>query len=377
MEVAEGTRASALEWRRRRVRALRLALVAVGLGLIPFLLEGLMLAHAAHKGIFAIDFNQTFLPAARKLAAGHSPYPEYGYPPLMAFLGVPLTWLPSPDVVFTVVLALCVPLAMWLLDVHDWRCYGVVFLWATVYHGLQTANVSILLLLSAAAAWRYREAPWRAGVAGGLGVALKFISWPLVVWYAATGRFKAAVRVCVVAAAVTFGLWATIGFSGLLEYPRNTNQLQQQMSPGSYTVKAVAIDAGLPATVGTILAVALALGVLVLCIVYGRRGDDRRSFSFAVLACVVASPIVWLHSFVFLLAPLSLARPRFSPLWLLPVVLVLGSGTGNGAPWQTALVLGVSGLLFVASVFGKPSGGLVAPRSAGSGQGATVQGASV
>ena len=354
MEAAESTGAGGRKWRRRRLRSLRLALAIFGLAVLPVLLEVTLLAHASRDGIFAIDFHQTFLPAANKLAAGHSPYPAYGYPPLVAFALVPLTFVPSPALVFTIVLALSVPGALWLLGVRDWRCYGAAFLWAPVYHGLQTANVTILLLLAAACCWRYRDLPRSVAVSGGLGIAAKLISWPLLVWCAATRRLSAAVGAAAVAVIVTLGLWASIGFSGLLDFPKNTNTLQKQVSPGSYTLKAVAIDAGLPAVVGTALSAILVLAVLALCIIYGRRGDDRRSFSFAVLACIVASPIVWLHSFVFLLAPVALYRPRFSAIWLLPVVLVAGSGTGNGAPWQTALVLGVSGLVFVGCVFREP-----------------------
>ena len=38
-------------------------------------------------------------------------------------------------------------------------------------------------------------------------------------------------------------------------------------------------------------------------------------------ATLALSPIVWLHYLVVLLVPMAIARPRFSLLWLLPVVL--------------------------------------------------------
>jgi Glycosyltransferase family 87 len=341
-------------WWERRVRALRVVLPVFALAVLPFLFEGVFLAHAARSGILAIDFKQTFLPASQALASGHSPYPAYGYPPLVAFALVPLTFVPAPSVVFTILVALCVPAALWLLDVRDWRCFGAAFLWAPVFHGIQTANVTLPLLLAAACCWHFRDRPRPAAISAGLGIAAKLICWPIAVWLAATRRSRTAVGAVAVAVVVTFGLWATIGFSGLLDYPSSTNGLQEKMAPGSYTLKAVALDAGLPSVVGTALALGLAVAALVLCVAYGRRRDDRRSFSFAVLACVVASPIVWLHSFAFLLAPVALFRPRFSALWLLPVVLLAGSGTGNGAPWQTALVLGVMGFVFCASVVRVP-----------------------
>jgi hypothetical protein len=38
----------------------------------------------------------------------------------------------------------------------------------------------------------------------------------------------------------------------------------------------------------------------------------------ALAAALAASPIVWMHYFLLLLVPLALARPRLSPLWLVP-----------------------------------------------------------
>jgi hypothetical protein len=118
-------------------------------------------------------------------------------------------------------------------------------------------------------------------------------------------------------------------------------------------VRALLEDAGAPA-LGQVTWYLLVVGVLAACVVAGRRGDDRLSFAFAVLACVIASPIVWLHSFVLLLAPVALYRPRFGLVWVLPALLWFGSGSGNGARWQTALVLAVAGLTFGLAVTGRP-----------------------
>ena len=38
-------------------------------------------------------------------------------------------------------------------------------------------------------------------------------------------------------------------------------------------------------------------------------------------ATLALSPIVWLHYLVVLLVPMAIARPRFTPLWLLPILL--------------------------------------------------------
>jgi hypothetical protein len=49
------------------------------------------------------------------------------------------------------------------------------------------------------------------------------------------------------------------------------------------------------------------------------------------------SPIVWLHYLVLLLVPLAIARPRFSAVWLLPLLLWLTPLNGNGELIQPLL----------------------------------------
>jgi glycosyl transferase family 87 len=340
-----------MTWLQRRATALRTAVFIWAFIIGPAALNAYLLYSAEQRGILALDFHQTLLPAAERIVAGDSPYPEFGYPPLVAFLLTPFAVVPAPEVLFTILLASGVPLALWILGVRDWRCYGAAFLWGPTFHALQSANVTIGLLVGIALCWRLRDR-WRGlGIAGGLTIAAKVICWPLGVWSLATRRVRSAIGMAAVAVVVTFGLWAVLGFSGLVDYPGNIERLNTAVSPDSYTVKALAGDLGTPEVVATVLAIGLAMAALLLCVLLALRGDERRSFSFAVLAVIVASPIVWLHSFALLLAPLALLRPRFSGLWLLPVVLLFGaSGTGNGETWQTALVLAVAAAVFLGAV---------------------------
>jgi hypothetical protein len=325
----------------RTLPSVALAIVAVSLFLDRLL-------SAAHSDVLAVDFQQTFLPAGEAIAHGHSPYPAYGYPPLMAFLTVPFTLFPSPDVLVTALLIASVPLSLWLLEVRDWRCYAVLFLWVSVFNAIQTANVTLLILLGSACCWRWRHHRWRTATAGGLACALKIVAWPLAVWLAATRRFATAVRLVVVAVVVTFGLWATLGFSGLRSYPDSLGHLQEQQGTRGYTVKALALDVGASDLMASAVASGLALAVLAAVVVYGRLGDDARSYSCAVIAVIVASPIIWLHSFALLIAPLAVMRPRMSWIWLLPGVLwFVSPGTGNGTTWQTAITLGVAAAVVI------------------------------
>lgn len=322
----------------------RLSAWLSGLALVGLLLVPLdRLVSAARIDILAIDFRQTFLPAAEALLDLNSPYPAYAYPPLVAFLSVPFALAPSPEVAVTIAVAACVPASLWLLGVRDWRCYVAAFLWVSVFNAVQTANVTLPILLAAAACWRWRERSAVASVAGGLAVAAKILAWPLAVWLAFTRRLRAAVGMVIVAGGVTLGLWATLGFDGLLTYPSSIDSVQANYGDRGYTFQALALDAGLAEEVGVLVSLACLALVLAGVAIYARRGDDTRSFACAAVAMILASPIIWLHSFALLLAPVAVLRPRLSAIWFLPAALwFVSPGTGNGAPWQTVVTMAVA-----------------------------------
>ena len=118
----------------------------------------------------AFDF-RPFHRAAGAILDGRSPYPAeddpltaesgaYVYPPLPALIAVPLRALPLTAAGLVVMLLLtgAVLATLRALDVRDWRCYGVVFLWPPVLSAIQTGNVTLLLGLGAALVWRFRAA---------------------------------------------------------------------------------------------------------------------------------------------------------------------------------------------------------------------------
>lgn len=318
-----------------------------GAALVALLLVPLdRIFDSARIDILAIDFRQAYLPAAEKLLDGSSPYPEYGYPPLVAFLSVPFALTPSPEAFVTIAVAACVPATLWLLGVRDWRCYVAAFLWVSVFNAVQTANVTLPIVLAAAVCWRWRERTPVTSVAAGLAIAAKVLAWPLTIWLAFTRRFRAAVGAVLVAGVVTFGLWAMLGFSGLRAYPSSVDNVQSTFREQGYNFQALALDAGLPERVGVLVSFACLLLVLAGVAIYGRRGDDERSFACATVAMILATPLIWLHSFAFLLAPVALLRPRLSPIWLLPALLwFVSPGTGNGDPWQTVVTMATAAVV--------------------------------
>jgi hypothetical protein len=164
----------------------------------------------------------------------------------------------------------------------------------------------------------------------------------------ATGRLRASVWAVVVGVLVTLVAWSIIGFDGLTGYPDLLERLSEIQAERSYSIVGMAATAGLPDVVGSALTLLLGGALLVGCVVYARRGDDQRSFTCAVAATLALSPIVWLHYLVVLLVPVAIARPRFSALWLLPVLLWVSprpgyaEGAATFAPAiAAAIVVGV------------------------------------
>ena len=299
------------------------------------------------------DFRVAYYPAGQAIVDGRSPYPVdpsdpaldslrlYVYPPQLAILVAPLTALPIDAAVVVAVVASIFALlgALVLVGVRDIRCYAAVLIWAPGWNALEMANVSALLALLLALVWRYRERLWPFAVALGTMVSLKLFLWPLVVWAVVTKRVRGATLAIAVGVAVTAACWAFIGFAGLSSY---SELLERTASQESYSIKGMSFALGFGSVAAYVATMGAALALLALCVVYARRGDEARSFLFAVVAAFAVSPIVWLHYLALLVVPLGLLRPRFTMLWLLPIVLwpLAKSGNGEGIePFVPALVV--------------------------------------
>jgi hypothetical protein len=223
--------------------------------------------------------------------------------------------------------------------------------------GILLANVSIPLAFAAALAWRYRDRVWPPALALGLTISAKFLFWPLLVWTAATRRLRTTVLAVDLGAGVTLAAWAAIGFDGLTGYPDLLRRLSEIQAENSYSFVGMATTLGLGEGAGTAAMLLAGGGLLVLCVLFARRGDDLRSFTAALGATLALSPIVWLHYLVVLLVPVALARPRFSAIWLLPVLLWTSPKPGYAEGFETFMPGIVTAILLVV---------LLAPRRLGS-----------
>jgi hypothetical protein len=289
---------------------------------------------SAYEGLLAWDVRFAYLPAADAVLDGRSPYPQlddpiledqkgYVYPPQLLLALMPLTPLPVDVAAFLVTIAMLALLGLTLhvLGIRDVRCYAAALLWVPTISGVLLANISIPLAFALAVVWRYRNTTWRPAIALGLAVSAKLLLWPMLVWMLATRRIRPTAWAVLIGLGATLGAWAAIGFDGLEAYPDLLRRLSDIQAERSYSIVGMTSTLGVGEAAGQVLALALGVGLLVSCVVLARRGDEARSFTCAIAATLVLSPIVWLHYLVALLVPLAILRPRFSLIWLLPVLL--------------------------------------------------------
>ena len=322
-----------------RSRVVRIAAAALLLGVlwvvVPRILARLFYDDVvwAVNGWF-VQYDLTiFLRAGDAVLDGVSPYPDvsalvddtgYVYPPLLALLMAPLALLPSglAASIFTFGGLVALVGALLLLGVRDWRCHVVAILSPLTHEALRWGTLGTYLVLLVALVWRFRDRPFVGGLAAAVTAVLKLFLWPVTVWLALTGRLRAAAVAVCAGLVLALGSWAAIGFAGLRDYPDLLEKLDGIAASESYSVFAIGQALGLSETAAR-AGVVVACAVLLLLALRAARGEDgdARSLTLSLAAALALSPIVWLHYLVLLTAPIALARPRFSGLWLLPLAL--------------------------------------------------------
>jgi alpha-1,2-mannosyltransferase len=331
-----------------------------GLGLLPAVVVTAIFASSIHHGWgsgFGFDFH-AFWQAGRDVLHGRSPYPDptvaqlrhednFVYPALAAFLFVPLALLPFKvaAVVFAAILFACAGGALWILGVRDWRCYGAAYLSIPVIDAVRLGAISLVLAFVVALVWRYRDRTVVVGLGVAFLIAVKLFLWPLGLWLLVRRRFAAAGVAAAAALAATTAAWAAIGFVGLADYPTMLHTLSDVLLWKGYSIAALIVDAHF--SVGTGQLVELVVGGLLIAALpfVARRRGDAAAFVLALSLAFALSPIVWGHYYVVLLVPIAIARPRLSPLWLVPLLFWLALNQSNGHIHKVIVGLLVWGLV--------------------------------
>jgi hypothetical protein len=322
-------------------------------------------------GDFGFDWRQ-FWRGGRDVLDGVSPYPtralldtagshlgprgiqqvfRFPYPAGSAVAIAPvavLSWHASA-IVLAVFSTAAVFGSLWVLEVRDWRCYGAALGSCAVITAVNLGSLTPLLLLALACAWRFRDRAGVAGAALAAAIVMKVFLWPIVVWLAATRRFAAAAIAAGGAVLATLVAWAIIGFAGFSEYPRLVRRLSDVVGGRGFSLVALGEDAGLSNGASKALPWLVGGLVLLAAIAVAHRGDgDRRSFALAVAGSVLLTPIVWLHYFALLVAPIAVWRRTLSTAWLLPWLLwATPYQETHGHLWRVVVALVVAGATLV------------------------------
>jgi hypothetical protein len=289
-------------------------------------LYAIALGRNTPHGMF--DF-RIFRHAGAAVLAGHSPWSVHGfvYPAPAALAFVPFAALPYgvAAALYAVLATAALATMLWVLDVRDWRCYAAVFVSFPAMTSVSTGTVSGVVALAAALVWRFRDRRWIAGAALGGAIALKIVLWPLLVWLVLTRRIRATMASLATTGLLLAVSLAIVGSStGSSLGPSSHYALNTGGS--SYSAYALLLDSGLSQRSASLISLAVGVALLLASV---RAGDERRSFTLAVAAALVATPVVWIHYLVLLFVPIAIFRPRLSLVWWLPsVLLVLGSRDG-------------------------------------------------
>jgi Glycosyltransferase family 87 len=257
------------------------------------------------------------------LAAKHFAFFDWGA--LSAVLLAPLSLLPS-QVASAIFVAVCIVSlfgTLRVLGVRDWRVYAVVMTWPFVVLGWLYGNIELPMALGLALAWRYRDRPQVSGPLVAVLISVKILLWPIALWLLATRRYRTLKHAAIWGLIINLGAWALVGFGQIGRYVALLPVVARLAQPQGSGVISLAVHLGLTTAVSYAIALGIAAALAAACLPLDRRTDDQLTFTLAIVISLVATPIVNPYYYTLLLIPLAIARPRFRPVWALPVVIWL------------------------------------------------------
>ena len=336
-------------------------------------------------GAYLGDFQESYMRAARRLAAGLDPYdlcrtagcleptgPQYVMPPPLAWALQPLVGVDSHVITVGAILLLNACLALFIfcalraMRVHDWQMAVLLVLVALSFEpvigNIDEGQVNLVLLaLSGVWLWGWVAGRWWGGVAIGLATAIKLIQAPaglLMLW---SRRWS-----MVVAAIIAgLGIWLVASPQYLWEYlttvlpaiSAGTGQFENH-SPGGTITRLIAPDTFLGVVRGSPPAariITLAVAVIALAITFiviRSPAADWSGRALEAAAIVAVSPIVtsysWGTHLVLLLLPMfvlvewSIRRRDWTVLAVVAAgFLLIGPGHNR---FQALLISGYSNM---------------------------------
>ena len=302
-------------------------------GLLPAIIVLWLVAVVYADGISAVDYRHDFWVAGFRVLHGTDLYSwtrgqilngiSFPYPAAAGVILAPLALLSRATSagIFTALCIASLVLTLRVLEVRDWRIYGVALLWAPVVTGWQAGNLTLPLTLATAVIWRYRDRPALTGVLVALVVAIKPIMLPLALWLIATRRFAAGAYAAAAVLAINAVAWAVVGFTELPRWLQLLNRQSHLVPAKGYGVIAIAIHLGFSREVGIAVTVLLAAAAAAAVVVLARQGRETAAFALSVALTVIVSPQVDGHYLALLAVPLVICVPRLRPIWFAPLLL--------------------------------------------------------
>jgi Glycosyltransferase family 87 len=311
-----------------------------GLPILPYV----VMAGLYRNGTGGVDLH-VFWSAAHSVAHGVSPYDPAAvahartlvdthprveasrgwavYPPAVYAVLIPLGLLPWHVAAAIAIAGIAAAgfLALRVMGVRDWRCYFVAFGSVPFAMSLLEGTISTGLMLATALVWRGRVPVAATATA----LVAKLFVWPLVFVVAALHGIRRAALLLASAVFAALASWAIIGFADLLQYPKLLSDLSASEARLSFSLSGLFYALGASPELGQYVGLLLGLALSVLAFRLARSGLRDAAFTIAIVAALLASPIVWTHYFVLIFLPLAARAPRFNALWLAPLPMWLGS----------------------------------------------------
>jgi hypothetical protein len=313
-----------------------------------------------YSSAIAVDFHSAYWPAGHRVLVGGDPYAwtageirdgvAFVYPAFSALFFAPFALISrgAASVLFLLICLVLTPLTLWVLQVRDWRIYGLSLVWLPVFGSWQTGNETILLVLLTALVWRHRDNALIAGVLTAAAISLKPLVWPLALWLLATRRWRACAYGLAAGLAINLVSWAVVGFGNIGVYLHDARIDSLDSWRDGYSVAAALGHLGASHSFGSVLTIVecVALAAALLYFAFFKR-RERLALVLAITLMLAASPLVWSHYFALLLIPMALERPRVGWLWALPLLMWVCPASLHVHGWQEGVAWLVTGTMLV------------------------------
>ena len=253
------------------------------------------------------------------------PYGLYMYaPPLGVAIG-PLASieLDTAVIIWFLLHGLALAGACALMPVERWvklAVFGIAAISLAVLRDFALGNVSVLLLLPLAAAWRWLDRPAGA-IAQALAMSVRPTLGVLLIWQLLRRQWQA-VAWTVVAGIVLIAL--TLPFVGINAYADYITVLRNLTDVSGVErnsdLSSVALELGLDASMAN-LALLIGYGLAIAAIGLSLRRDRELGFVVTATASLLLSPLLWDHYLAMLVLPAAFLAAR-GQTWALALPLL-------------------------------------------------------